>query len=154
MRRKRECSAALAAMAILLAGCQTLHPARGAQRPRSTAYFSNWPAGASPREIGKRVAENFAARKLGWQADPRRKSVVYPEVVSWYGALTAAELLHDGDLQGRLIQKFDTMRTPEGARHIPEGAHVDSRVFGAVPLEIYLLSKDTSYRSLGLSFAD
>ena len=27
-------------------------------------YFSNWPAGTSPQEIGKRVAENFAARKF------------------------------------------------------------------------------------------
>ena len=27
-------------------------------------YFSKWPVGASPQEVGKRVAESFAARKF------------------------------------------------------------------------------------------
>ncbi|HKC63229.1 MAG TPA: glycoside hydrolase family 88 protein [Pyrinomonadaceae bacterium] len=125
-------------------------------------YFKNWPAGTSPQEVGKRVAENFAARKFEFEQmvksngveKPKRQFVIYPEVCAWYGALTVAELTHDKDLQTRLIRKFDQFFTPEGAKHISEDAHVDYRVFGVVPLEIYLLTKDQRYLDLGRSFAD
>ena len=48
-----------------------------------TKEFGNWPAGASPQEIGKRVAENIAARKFEWQTSPTRRFVIYPEVCAW-----------------------------------------------------------------------
>ena len=62
-------------------------------------YFKNWPAGTSPQEVGKRVAENFAARKFefeqmvksGGVEKPKRQFVIYPEVCAWYGALTVAQ---------------------------------------------------------------
>ena len=53
-------------------------------------YFRNWPAGTSPQEIGKRVAENFVARKLEVEQG-KRPYVIYPEVCAWYGALTVAQ---------------------------------------------------------------
>ena len=59
--------------------------------------FSNWPAGTSPKEVGKRVAENFAARQLGVEAG-KREFVIYPEVCAWYGSLTVAQLMNDKDL--------------------------------------------------------
>ena len=125
-------------------------------------YFKNWPAGTSPQEVGKRVAENFAARKFefeqmvksGGVEKPKRQFVIYPEVCAWYGALTVAELTHDKDLQTRLIRKFDQFFTVEGSKRISQGAHVDYHVFGVVPLEIYLQTKDQRYLDLGRSFAD
>ena len=125
-------------------------------------YFKNWPAGTSPQEVGKRVAENFAARKFefeqmvksGGVEKPKRQFVIYPEVCAWYGALTVAELTHDRDLQTRLIRKFDQFFTVEGSKRISQGAHVDYHVFGVVPLEIYLQTKDQRYLDLGRSFAD
>src|SRR6476619_3968523 len=48
-------------------------------------YFSKWPAGSSPAEVGKRVAEKFLARKLEAE-EGKRKFVIYPEVCAWYGA--------------------------------------------------------------------
>src|SRR5882762_535834 len=116
-------------------------------------YFSKWPAGTSPREVGKRVAENFVARQLEY-AQGKRKYVIYPEVCAWYGSLTVAQLTKDNDLKTRLIQKFDTLLTSEGAQHINQEPHVDNRVFGVVPLEIYMQSKDRKYLDLGQSFAD
>src|SRR5438876_627876 len=79
-------------MAILLAvaGCRT---------PMETSSFSNWPAGASPQEIGKRVADNFISRKLGFQSDPRKGYVHYAEVCTWYGSLTVAQLTSDEKLK-------------------------------------------------------
>src|SRR2546430_17016502 len=71
-------------------------------------YFRNWPAGTSPTEIGKRVAENFVARKLEVEQG-KRQYVIYPEVCAWYGSLTVAQLTNDRDLKTRLIQKFDPL---------------------------------------------
>lgn len=131
----------------LLSGCATK---QSAQR----AYFSDWPAGTSPAEIGRRVAENFEARKFDFQTNPRREYVIYPEACAWYGSLTVAKLTHDTDLENRLIHKFDYLLTPEGAKRISPNAHVDYRVFGEVPLEIYLLTKDKRYLDIGEGLAD
>ena len=75
-----------------------------------SSYFRNWPAGTSPQEIGKRVAENFLARKLEVEQG-KRQYVIYPEVCAWYGSLTVAQLTNDRDLRARLIQKFDPLLT-------------------------------------------
>src|SRR6266566_2909751 len=78
-----------------------------------SSYFRNWPTGTSPQEIGKRVAENFLARKLEVEQG-KRQYVIYPEVCAWYGALTVAELTTDRDLKTRLIQKFDPLMMADG----------------------------------------
>src|SRR5437667_12391491 len=98
-----------------------------------SSYFRNWPAGTSPQEIGKRVAENFLARKLEVEQG-KRQYVIYPEVCAWYGSLTVAQLTNDRDLRARLIQKFDPLLT-DHPKWISPDAHVDYRVFGVVPLE-------------------
>jgi unsaturated rhamnogalacturonyl hydrolase len=114
-----------------------------------TNYFADWPAGTSPAEIGKRVAEHFV---ISPHADP--KHIVYQEVCTWYGALTFAQLSGDKNLSAKLIQRFDPLMTPEGAGLIGKDRHVDFTVFGTVPLEIYLQNKDPKYLDLGRSFAD
>jgi unsaturated rhamnogalacturonyl hydrolase len=110
----------------------------------------DWPAGASPREVGERVAENFAARRAGRTGG----FIVYPEVCAWYGALTLAQLAGETGLRDRLIRKFDPLLTPVGSKLISDEAHVDCRVFGVVPLEIYLQTKKPEFLELGRRFAD
>lgn len=117
-------------------------------------YFKNWPAGTSPQEVGKRVAENFVVRKFDYETNPRRQYVIYPEICGWYGSLTVAHLTKDKDLQKRLVEKFDRFFTEEGAKRISPNAHVDYRVFGTVPLEIYIQNKDKKYLDLGKGLAD
>jgi rhamnogalacturonyl hydrolase YesR len=112
-------------------------------------YFTDWPAGTSPAEVGKRVAEHFVTSP---HADP--KHIVYQEVCTWYGALTFAQLSGDKGLSGKLIQRFDPLTTPAGADLIGKDRHVDFTVFGTVPLEMYLETKDPKYLDLGQSFAD
>lgn len=116
------------------------------------SYFSNWPAGTSPQEVGKRVAENFVARKLEVE-EGKRKFVIYPEACGWYGSLTVAQLTKDQDLQQRLIAKFDPL-LGEHAAWVSPDAHVDMRVFGIIPLEIYLQNKQQKYLDLGKGLAD
>lgn len=125
-------------LALLLAiGLFIITPTRVAAQ---SLYFGNWPVGASPKEVGKRVAENFVGRQLEFERG-KSQYVVYPEVCVWYGSLTIGDLLHDQDLRARLIEKFSPLLTPEGANHISLAAHVDDRVFGVVPLELYIQTK-------------
>lgn len=145
MQRQRKAHTLLLATALLLAS--------SAAALARADYFGDWPAGASPREIGKRVAENFVARKFEFEQG-KRKYVIYPEVCAWYGSLTVAQFTKDEDLRRRLVAKFDQFLTPEGAAHISPESHVDYRVFGAVPLEIYLQTKDRRYLDIGRSLAD
>lgn len=121
--------------------------------------FADWPAGAAPQDVGRRVSVNFVARKLKYEnPDPNDKyqegTVHYPEVCAWYGALSVAELTGDRDLQAGLIKKFDPLLLPDNARHLPEREHVDDRVFGAVPFELARVTREPKYLALGRRFAD
>ncbi len=130
----------------LLTGCITA-------QEKQTEYFTNWPAGTSPAEIGKRVAENFVARKFDFQGG-RRQYIIYPEACAWYGSLTVAKLTDNKDLQSRLIRKFDDLQKPGDTNRISPNAHVDYRVIGIVPLEIYLQTKDKKFLEIGQGLAD
>ena len=112
-------------------------------------YFSNWPPGVSPQEVGKRVAEHFIPSPH--QGD----KVFYGEVATWYGALTFAQLTSDKDLEEKLIKRFDPL-LPAGAEtnRIGTRRHVDDEIFGVIPLEIYMLTKDQKYLTYGKAYAD
>lgn len=127
-----------------------------AAEPSRPACFENWPLAAAPATVGKRVAENVIGRPFRFQTVPEKAAsgVIYPEVIAWYGALTLARLAHDADLGNRLVARFAPFLTEEGAPWVNRKAHVDYRVFGAVPLEIFLRTKDPLCKQLGLELAD
>ncbi len=112
-------------------------------------YFINWPDGYSPQQVGKRVAERFV---ISPHQDPQK--IVYPEVCAWYGALTFAQLSGDKQLLDELVKRFEPLMSPPGADLIHRERHVDYEIFGALPLEIYIATKDPKYLELGKSFAD
>lgn len=116
-------------------------------------YFGKWPAGTSPEEVGKRLAENWVKRDFEYQSG-KRQFLIYPEVCTWYGALNVARDIKDKDLQGRLVKKFEHFFGEEGAKHISPAAHVDYRVIGIVPLEIYMQTKDKRHLDFGRALAD
>lgn len=116
-------------------------------------YFSKWPAGAAPKEVGTRLAENWVKRDFEFQSG-KRQYLIYPEVCTWYGALNVVESTRNSDLKKRLTAKFDRFLSPEGAKNISPAAHVDYRVIGIVPLEIYLQTKLPQYLTFGQGLAD
>ena len=116
--------------------------------------FEKWPAGTSPSEIGKRVAERFIATphsNFGRPGAPSR--ITYPEVVTWYGALTFAKLSGDKQMTADLTTRFDPLFTTD-AHLIPDPVNVDSTVFGAVPFELFIETGDQRYLDLGKRLAD
>jgi rhamnogalacturonyl hydrolase YesR len=79
--------------------------------------------------------------------------ITYPESCTWYGALNFAKLTNDRSLKDRLVQRFEPLF---GSRDtlIPTPDHVDYTVFGAVPFELYIQTKEKKYLDLGKRFAD
>ncbi|HTR80982.1 MAG TPA: glycoside hydrolase family 88 protein [Bacteroidota bacterium] len=121
----------------------------------SGGYFQLWPAGKSPREIGKRVAERFVASPFGGYGRTTPPRVLgYPECCTWYGALTFADLSGDHGMMSRLIKRYEPLLSPPVDSLVPKPDHVDHSVFGIVPFEVYLLTKDPRSFDLGKFIAD
>jgi unsaturated rhamnogalacturonyl hydrolase len=144
----------LALGAGFIAGCRMIGRSGDRASGKGAAYFRAWPQGSEPADVGKRVAQNFLARSFTFQTNPRQLYVIYPEVCAWYGSLLVAALTRDQALEDGLIHKFDYFLTPEGEAHISQRPHVDYRIFGAVPLEIYMRNQQAQYLELGRSLAD
>lgn len=119
-----------------------------------SSNLKKFPKGATPQEIGQRVAERFIATphpNFGRSTPP--KVITYPETCAWYGALTFAKESNNKKLTESLIQRFEPLFGEE-AKMIPVADHVDYSVFGAVPLELYIQTKNEKYLTLGKSIAD
>lgn len=112
--------------------------------------FNNWPAGVSPQEVGKALAEHFVTSPHQYT-----QTIHYSEVCAWYGALTFADLTHDDALRQKLIARFVPLM-PGGAEkdRIPLRHHVDDSIFGVVPLEIAIQTKDARFMEVGRAWAD
>jgi rhamnogalacturonyl hydrolase YesR len=103
----------------------------------------------SPQEIGRRLVNNYLGRTLNLNAEMH-----YAEVCTWYGALTTTKLIPEATLDNNLITRFAPLLTPQGENAIPSRAHVDDRIFGIVPLEIYLHNMSQQHLTFGKKFAD
>ena len=112
--------------------------------------FNNWPTGSSPQEVGKRIAEHFVTSPH--QGDG---TIFYGEAAAWYGAFTFSQLTHDDALRTKLIHRFEPLM-PGGveAARIPMRHHVDDSIFGIIPLEIGIETRDPKYLAYGQSWAD
>src|ERR1035437_423840 len=140
---KSDCGLIVLAFAgLMLGGCAT-------QQPKA---FTNWPAGASPAEVGKKAATNMLSR---WFAS--RPGAHYSEDSTWMTALKFAALTKDEELKASLIKRFDpALMTPEGqqAAFASIRRHVDHNIFGIVPLELYMQTTDKRYLDFGKWLAD
>ena len=116
--------------------------------------FRSWPAGSSPQEIGAKVANRFLQLPHRLTTNQAEQPYIdYPESVAWYGALTFADLTENSELTSQLRKRFDPL-FGDDAKLIPIPKHVDLTVFGAVPLQIYIDTKQQKYLDLGKSMAD
>lgn len=139
---------------LLAAGVTLLAGGCASSSPSKVGCLSDWPQGAEPATVGIRVAKNVLARKFDFETNPKRKVLIYPEACAWYGALTLTDLAGDTNLLARFIARFDPFLTPEGAARISTNSHVDYRVIGIVPLQIYIETHEKKYLEAGLKLAD
>ena len=144
---------AIAGLLGLCAGAVAPAQIPGANAAASSRYFSDWPAGTDPRDVGKRVAEAFIPVPHMEMPSHGPKALHYSHVATWTGALQFAQLTQDKDLKKRLVDRFDPMFAAIGDT-VPFTDHVDGAVFGSLPLELYLQEPRFRYRLMGLTFAD
>lgn len=118
------------------------------------ADLKNWPKGSSPKEIGTKVAEHFnVTPHTNFNKTTPPRVLTYPENCAWYGALTFAKESKNKALAQRLQKRFEPLFNEE-AKLIPIPDHVDYCVFGSVPLELYLQTKEKRYLDMGIAIAD
>jgi rhamnogalacturonyl hydrolase YesR len=125
-----------------------------AQVKKDLADLKNFPKGSTPQEIGQRVVQRFLAvphPNFGRPTPPVRIS--YPEICAWYGGLTFAKEMKDKALAGRLAARFEPLFGIEDSL-VPVPDHVDHSVFGSVPLELFMQTKDPRYLQMGKAIAD
>jgi len=138
---------------LLIAGF-LLVPGNSAAQKKESVSFKNWPAGSSPAAVGKRIADHFIVTphtNFGRPEPP--KVITYPETCTWYGALTFARETGDKKLAAQLAERFEPLFGKQDTL-IPIPDHVDYSVFGAVPFELYMQTKQQKYLDLGKRFAD
>jgi unsaturated rhamnogalacturonyl hydrolase len=127
--------------------------------PDTSFDFASALSGApSPAEVGRRVSEDFLARKLRFEEPVpgagRYARFHYAEALAWYGASRVALHTNDAALAARLLTRFEPYLGARGAEIVPAGDHVDERVFGVLPLELFLRVRDSRLLELGLAAAD
>lgn len=119
--------------------------------------LKHWPKGKSPEEIGMRIAVKFLDSPHTYYGDTHPKTppvqITYPDVCTWLGGLWFANVTKNDDLRNRLENRFTPLFSTE--KHLqPKPNHVDNNVFGSVPLELYIQTKQPKYLDLGLFYAD
>jgi len=124
------------------------------QKAADPGDLKHWPKGSSPLEIGKRIANHFVETPhLNQPKTGPARPIIYPETCTWYGSLTFAKLTRDKELIKKLKDRFEPIFGKDSSL-VPVPNHVDNTVFGAVPLELYIVTKDYRYLKKGLFIAD
>jgi rhamnogalacturonyl hydrolase YesR len=120
-------------------------------------YFKNWPKGSTPLEIGNRIAEKYLISPHSRYGNTRPPTpptqITYPDVCTWLGGLWFANVTKNDLLFNRLKERFEPL-FGEDKKLLPVPNHVDNNVFGAVPFELYLKTKDKRYLDMGLLYSD
>jgi unsaturated rhamnogalacturonyl hydrolase len=111
-------------------------------------YFKKWPKGSSPEEIGNRIAEKYLVSPHSRYGNTRPEvpptQITYPDVCIWLGGMWFAEQTKNEILFNKLKARFEPLF---GAQKnlLPPPNHVDNNVFGALPFELYLKTKEKRY---------
>ena len=123
-----------------------------------------WPEGKDPAVISARITDQFLSGRpedyhpqgyhgnkgYGW-----KRHVQYSVISLWVNAIECARLRGDREREEKLVRLFDDF-LPGGklAHCCSRPYHVDDTIFGALPYEIYLGTKEPKYLALGNYYAD
>ena len=141
------------AIALLLTSCNHQYALK---------EFRDLPDDMCIEKIGKRVVEQFLTADpvcygpQGFEGPYKQgggKAVSYPVASLWVNSLEFARFTGDKELEQRLVDFFEPFFNEKKSFCNPDN-HVDYSIFGAVPLEIYLMNGDKRALDLGLHYAD
>lgn len=119
--------------------------------------FTNFPKGASPEEIGSRIATKYLNSPHSQYGNSRPEipptQITYPDVCIWLGGMWFANVTKNDQMFGNLKDRFEPLFGPE-KKLLPLPNHVDNNVFGSLPFELYMKTKDKRYLDMGLDYSD
>ena len=120
--------------------------------------LTDFPKEADPVAVGNKIANRYLEQWHSQYGSPLRVNeprtqITYPDVCTWLGGLWFAQATHNTGLKDKLEARFQPLFTTEAYLQ-PKANHVDNNVFGTVPLELYIQTKDEKYLSMGMRYAD
>lgn len=121
-------------------------------------YFKNFPDNANPITVGNKVAERFLSRPHSTYGNPLKMhlpapQITYPDVCTWLGGFWFAKATNNKELFNKLENRFQPLFTNQ-ANLLPKPNHVDNNVFGTLPLELYMRTKEKKYLDMGMYYAN
>ena len=121
-------------------------------------YFENFPDKANPETVGIKITERFLLRPHSTYGNPLKfdqpaPQITYPDVCTWLGGFWFAKATNNKELFKKLEARFQPLFTNE-AHLLPKPNHVDNNVFGTLPLELYMQSKEQKYLEMGMHYAN
>src|SRR5689334_5193600 len=120
--------------------------------------FKNFPVKANPKAVGIQITERFLSRPHSTYGNPLKMhlpapQITYPDVCTWLGGFWFAKATNNKELFNRLETRFQPLFTNE-AHLLPKPNHVDNNVFGTLPLELYMQTKEQKYLDMGILYAN
>ena len=119
--------------------------------------LKHWPKGTAPAEVGKKIVTKFLntphSRYGNTHPATPPTQITYPDVCAWLGGLWFARVTNDKPMFTQLETRFSPLFDQEKKLQ-PKPNHVDNNVFGSLPLELYIQTKQPKYLELGLRYAD
>jgi unsaturated rhamnogalacturonyl hydrolase len=106
----------------------------------------------TPQDVARLItADLFSRSDFMMYNTPGVSAVHYAEVCTGYGAVKFAGIIKDNKTLNNLVTRYDRVIN----ENITNTAnHVDVNVYGILPLEIFIQTKDQKYLTQGLEFAD
>src|SRR5262245_28186449 len=104
-----------------MSGIGGMSGAAGGAVDQRDAHFGNWPSGADPATVGRRVAQVFVAET---PSDPKH----YKVACAWYGSLAVAAVLNEAATITSLTKRYSSYENSWASLLAGQG-HVDQNVF-------------------------
>jgi unsaturated rhamnogalacturonyl hydrolase len=113
------------------------------------ADLQTWPSGKGPSDIGRLAVNDFKTHTSDTYG-----GAGYALALSWYGGLRFTLTTGDTQNNAALMTAFEPYANGTTTVDNSATATVDFRVFGVLPLEVFLENHDTRSQTLGLARAD
>lgn len=111
-----------------------------------------WDESTSPETVGRKITEDIFTRdEFMMYVSNHCTAVHYAEACAGFGAARLAGWLKDTDTLTKLSERY--MKVIEG-RVVNTANHVDANVYGILPLELYIQTRDQTFFKQGIELAD
>ena len=105
---------------------------------------------ASIEKYGSLLVDNLLGRKYSYSG---AGGLDYPEACTALGALRFSDSVENKECVDKLVKRYESFLEKDN-KFVNDIEHVDHNMRGIVPLQIYLITGDERYKTVGLKHAD